>query len=120
MTTLPVRYRRLLNALLGPRTTKTLPTQVAAAIEEQENRGEILVKLIQLVIVAVWGLIYLVAPRVRDEGFLIIPYAIGFYLVVNTIGLVWATRRRLPNWSVYFSIVFDMVLLLNKARALHR
>jgi adenylate cyclase len=107
-----MRYRRLVTALLGPRTSKTFPTQVAAAIEEQENRGEILVKLIQLVIVAVWGFLYLIAPRVRDdEGFVIIPYAIGIYLVFNTIGLLWAMRRRLPNWSVYFSIVFDMVLL---------
>lgn len=112
MITFPELYRRWLIPLLGPRTTRELPTQVAAAIEEQENRGEILVKLIQLVIVAVWGFLYLIAPRVRDdEGFVIIPYAIGIYLVVNTIGLAWATRRRLPNWSVYFSIVFDMVLL---------
>ncbi|MDQ2634883.1 MAG: adenylate/guanylate cyclase domain-containing protein [Pseudomonadota bacterium] len=107
-----MRYRRWLAVLLGPRTTKKLPSQVAAAIEEQENRGEVLVKLIQLIIVAVWGFLFLIAPRVKDgEPIAIIPYAIGIYLVVNAIGLLWATRRRLPNWSVYFSIVFDMVLL---------
>jgi adenylate cyclase len=106
-----MRYRRLVTALLGSRTTKELPSQVAAAVEEQENRGEILVKVVQLVIAGVWGLLYLIAPGDRNEDLIIVPFAIGIYLLLNGVGLVWATRRRLPDWSIYFSIVFDIALL---------
>jgi adenylate cyclase len=108
---LPMRYRRLLVPLLGPRITGTLPTQIAAAIEEQENRGEILVKLIQLLIVSIWGILYAVSPKAETGGIALAPYAIGLYLFVNSLGLIWATRRRLPDWAVYFSIFFDMLLL---------
>lgn len=106
-----MRYRRWLIPVLGPRTTKAMPTQVQTAVQEQENRGEVLVKIAQILIAAVWGVLYLLSSSVRSDGFVVIPYAIGIYLVVNAIGLFWATRRRLPNWSVYFSIIFDMVLL---------
>ena len=111
MTALPTRYRRLLVPLLGPRTTGTLPTQINNAIEEQENRGEILVKLIQLLIVSIWGILYAVSPKAETGGIALAPYAIGLYLAVNSVGLVWAVKRRLPDWAVYFSIFFDMLLL---------
>jgi adenylate cyclase len=108
---LPTRYRRWLGPVLGPRTTKTLPTQVEVAVREQENRGEVLAKIIELVIAAVWGALYLLSPQVRNVDIVFIPYAVGTYMVVNGILLFWATRRRLPNWAVYGSIVFDMTLL---------
>ena len=111
MTALPTRYRQLLVPLLGPRTTGTLPAQINAAIEEQENRGEILVKLIQLLIVSIWGVLYAVSPKAETGGIALAPYAIGLYLAVNSVGLVWAVKRRLPDWAVYFSILFDMLLL---------
>ena len=94
-----------------PGRPKTLPTQVAAAIEEQENRGEILVKLIQLLIVSIWGVLYAVAPKAGTDGI-----AHGA-LCDRTLSRRQQHRpglgdtRRLPDWSVYFSIVFDMLLL---------
>lgn len=111
MITLPLRYRRWLIPILGPRTTKTMPTQVEAAIREQENRGEVLAKIFQLFIALVWGLLYFFSPQVRSQSFQIIPAAIGIYVFVNGLLLFWATRRRLPNWAIYFSIIFDMTLL---------
>ncbi|MEW9836331.1 adenylate/guanylate cyclase domain-containing protein [Mesorhizobium marinum] len=111
MIALPMRYRRWLVPILGPRTTKAMPTRVEVAILEQENRGEVLAKVVQLVIAAAWGALYLLSTPVRQEGFVVIPYALGIYVAVNGIGLFWAMRRRLPNWAVYFSIVFDMTLL---------
>lgn len=106
-----MRYRRWLIPVLGPRTSKVMPSQVEAAIREQENRGEVLAKIVQMVIAAIWGVLYLLSPQVRNEGIVVIPYAIGIYLAVNGIGLYWATRRRLPDWAVYFSILFDVALL---------
>lgn len=111
MIALPERYRQWLIPILGPKTTKTMPTEVEAAIREQENRGEVVAKVVQLIIAGVWGLFYLISPQARANDFLLIPFAIGLYLVVNAIGLFWARRRRLPNWAVYFSIIFDMTLL---------
>ena len=111
MISLPLRYRRWLIPVLGPKTTSAIPAQVEAAIQEQENRGEVLAKIIQLIIAVVWGILYLLSPRVRNEGMVLIPYAIGIYMLFNGIGLFWATRRRLPNWAIYFSIIFDMALL---------
>jgi len=108
---LPERYRQWLIPILGPKTTRTMPTEVEAAIREQENRGEIVAKVVQLIIAGVWGVFYFIAPQARANDFLLIPFAIGLYLVVNAIGLFWARRRRLPNWAVYFSIIFDMTLL---------
>ncbi|MEP9389162.1 adenylate/guanylate cyclase domain-containing protein [Mesorhizobium sp. KR9-304] len=111
MTPLQARYQRWLIPLLGARATKAMPTQVAAAIQEQENRGEVLAKIVQLIIAAVWGALYLLSPQLRTNDFLLIPLAVGTYMVVNGLLLFWATRRRLPNWTIYFSIVFDMALL---------
>jgi adenylate cyclase len=114
-----MRYLRLRTLLMGPRTSKELPPQIAAAVEEQENHGEILVKVVQLVIAGIWGMLYLIAPGGRNEDLIVVPFAIGIYLLVNGVGLVWATRRRLPDWSVYFSIVFDMALLYLVVWRLH-
>ena len=111
MTSLPIRYRRLLIPILGPGVTGTLPEQITAAIEEQENRGEILVKLLQLLIVSIWGILYLVSPKAQTSGMALAPYAIGIYLAVNSVGLAWCLRRRIPDWAVYVSIFFDMLLL---------
>ncbi len=111
MTPLPIRYRRLLLPMLGPRVTGKLPDQITAAIEEQENRGEILVKLLQLLIVSIWGILYAVSPKAETGGIALAPYAIGIYLLVNSLGLAWCLRRRIPDWAVYVSILFDMLLL---------
>ena len=111
MTGLPVRYRRLLIPILGPRVTGKLPQQITAAIEEQENRGEILVKLFQILIVSIWGVLYAVSPKNETSGMAIAPYAIAVYLFANGLGLVWCLRRRIPDWAVYASIFFDMLLL---------
>ena len=94
------------------RAAVALPPRVLAAIERQENSGEVLVKLIQLAVVGLWTTLYLVAPR-TDMGtsFSPVPYALGGYLVLNVIGLFWALRRGLPNWAVYLNIVLDIAVL---------
>ena len=108
-TFLSLRHRMV--ELIGDAGAYKLPSRVTAAIEEQENRGEILIKLIQILIVTIWGVLYAVSPKVDTGGIALAPYAIGIYLGANIFGLVWAWRRRLPDWAVYFSICFDMLLL---------
>ena len=97
--------------LVGDAAAYKLPSRVVAAIEEQENRGEILVKLIQILIVTIWGILYAVSPKADTGEIALAPFAIGLYLAASVFGLVWASRRRLPDWAVYISICFDMLLL---------
>ncbi len=111
MTGTSLSLRRRVVELVGDATDYKLPSLVIAAIEEQENRGEILVKLFQILIITIWGVLYAAGPKQGTGEIALAPYAIGFYLGVSVFGLVWASRRRLPDWAVYLSIIFDMLLL---------
>jgi adenylate cyclase len=93
--------------------TTALPGRIAEAIRQQDASSEVLVKVIQLGIVAILGTLYLISPK-TDAGtaFSPVPYALAGYLAVNLIGLFWAARRGLPNWAVYVSIIFDIALLM--------
>ena len=95
---------------------KQLPTRVMVAIEAQENSSEILIKLIQIAIFGLWGVLYLLAPKPETKvllaGISPVPYALAGYLVMNIIGLVWAVKRGLPNWAVYINVLIDISMLM--------
>lgn len=95
---------------------KQLPTRVMVAIEAQENSSEILIKLIQIAIFGLWGVLYLLAPKPETKmllaGISPVPYALAGYLVMNIIGLIWAVKRGLPNWAVYINILIDISMLM--------
>ncbi len=99
-----------------PKRDKHLPARVLYAIECQENSSEVLIKLIQIAIFGLWGVLYLLSPKVESQtliaGFKPVPWALAAYLVLNIIGLVWAVRRGLPDWAVYINIVIDMSMLM--------
>ncbi len=90
-----------------------LPPRIVAAIRERDDASEVLIKLIQLAIVGTFGFLYAISPK-TDAGttFSLVPYVLGAYLVLNLIGLLWTMRARLPDWSVYVSILFDIGLLM--------
>ena len=93
--------------------TSELPDRVVEAIQRQDNSSEVLVKVIQLGVVCVLGVLYLVTPKTdADTAFSPVPWALATYLVANLVGLIWAIRRGLPNWAVFGSIVIDMALLM--------
>ncbi|NND49137.1 MAG: adenylate/guanylate cyclase domain-containing protein [Rhizobiales bacterium] len=89
-----------------------IPERVAARIERHEDDAEVLLRLFQLAIVSLFGSLYLVSPK-TDEGtaFALAPYVIGIYFVLTVFGLGWALRARLPDWSVYVSILIDITVL---------
>ena len=92
---------------------RDLAPHVESAISRQNDRSEILVRIIQLCILALFGTLYLVSPRTdQATSFRLVPYALIFYLVVSVFGLVWSLRRRLPDWAVFGSIVFDIGVLM--------
>lgn len=100
-----------------PKRARHLPARVLTAIENQENSSEILIKLIQITIFGLWGILYLVSPKAEASNTLMVglepvPWALAAYLVLNIIGLLWAVRRGLPDWAVYVNILIDMSMLM--------
>lgn len=99
-----------------PKRDKHLPKRVIAAIERQENSSEILIKLIQITIFALWGILYALSPKVESQtlmaGFKPVPLALASYLVLNIIGLIWAVRRGLPNWAIFMNVIIDISMLM--------
>ena len=84
-----------------------IPERVAARIERHEDDAEVLLRLFQLAIVSLFGSLYMVSPKPHaGTAFALAPYVIGIYFVLG-----WALRARLPDWSVYVSILIDITVL---------
>ena len=101
-----------LNNFLRSRDPALLPARVRSGLQDRERANEILVRLIQLSIVLMFAVLYSLAAKTGQQAeFQPVPYVLAAYLVLSSIGLVWAIRRALPNWAVYFSIFIDFGLL---------
>lgn len=107
------KLKNIIVSALAPKSTTQLPDRVTEAISRQEDSSEILVKIIQLFVVTIFGILYLVTPKTdANTPFSPVPYAILSYLAINLIMLFWALKRSLPNLVVYASIIFDTALLM--------
>ncbi len=106
------RFSRLRSFLFGP-ATASLPQRVQDAIRQQQDQSERLTGWIQLAVVLLFGTLWAISPKTATGlHALPVPIALAAYLVLTTIRLVWSYRRRLPDWSLALSVVFDMGLLL--------
>ncbi len=99
----------------------TLPERVAARVQAQEDRSEILVGWIQMAVVSGFLLVYLAAPKTfsADAPFRPVPWVLAAYLGFTLLRLFLAHRHRLPEWLRYVSIVIDMSLLLGLIWSFH-
>jgi adenylate cyclase len=90
-----------------------LPAHVLEAVRRQDRSSEVLIKVLQLFVLALFGLLYFASPR-TDAGtaFTPVPYVLALYLALTLFGLAWVLSRELPNWAVDASILFDVGLLL--------
>ena len=88
-----------------------LPKRVYAAIRENDNSSEVLVKLIQLIVFSLWGVAYVAAPAPNPDTTSAVPLVILLYLTLTLIGLFIALGKNPSNRLIYPSIVLDMVLL---------
>ncbi len=88
-----------------------LPERIAGAIAANDNVSEVLVKLIQLAVFALWGLLFLATPQPDPTTVSRVPLVVGIYLVVNIALLIVALTKRTPSWLIYVSIFVDMALL---------
>ncbi len=105
----------LCEAFLGIVSTKktdSLPSRVVAAIKQNDNLSEVVVRVIQLVVFSAWAILYFSAPQPDPSTLSQFPAVISAYLIVTFVGLIWACYQHIPNWAIYASILFDISLLI--------
>jgi len=98
-----------------------LPARLRRSIQDQQERSEVLISIIQLLIVTIFGLLYAVSPKTfsQDADFAPVPWVLSIYLAFSLIRLALAVRRKLPDWMLYLSSVVDIVLLLGLIWSFH-
>jgi adenylate cyclase len=89
----------------------SLPERVSSAISRNDDISEILLKLIQFCVFALWGVAYLASPQPNPETVSRVPLVISVYLAFTLAMLLIASIRRTPVGLIYFSILVDMLLL---------
>jgi adenylate cyclase len=100
---------------------EALPERLRNSIRDQQERSEVLISIIQLVIVSIFGLLYAIAPKTfsQDADFAPVPWVLSLYLAFSLIRLALAVNRRLPDWMLYLSSVVDIALLLGLIWSFH-
>ncbi len=109
-------------SLLGkPRSNFNLPERLKKIIRDQQERSEILISSIQVMIVSILGLLYAVSPKTfsDDVTFAPVPWALGAYLVFSLLRFLLAILRNLPDWMLYLSAVLDIALLMGLIWSFH-
>lgn len=98
-----------------------LPERLRNSIQDQQERSEILISVIQLVIVSIFGLLYAIAPKTftQEADFAPVPWVLSLYLVFSLLRFYLAVKRKLPDWMLYLSSVVDIALLLGLIWSFH-
>ena len=97
-----------------------LPEQVRATLRQRVRANEVLVRILQLGILMFFAFVYFISPKTSpDEAIEVVPIVLAVYFVLSVIGLIWAIRFELPDWAVYFSIIFDFTLLFGLMISFH-
>jgi adenylate cyclase len=106
--------RRWARFVVGPPTPPHIPERVQQALAQEQDAGEILVSLIQLVAIGLFGLVYTIAPKgfPADVPFEPVPWTLGAYTVFTLLRLWLAWRRRLPAWFLALSVIVDVTVLM--------
>ncbi|MEM9733609.1 MAG: adenylate/guanylate cyclase domain-containing protein [Pseudomonadota bacterium] len=91
--------------------TKAVPERVSRAIDHYDQDSEVLVKIMQFGIFAIWGVAYWAAPKPDPDTVSQVPIVIGIYLAFTLVRFFIALGRRSPAWFIFPSIVIDMGLL---------
>ena len=98
-----------------------LPKRLRLSIRDQQERSEILISVIQLIIVTIFGLLYAVSPKTfsQDADFAPVPWVLALYLMFSLIRLALAIKRKLPDWMLYLSSAVDIALLVGLIWSFH-
>ncbi len=98
-----------------------LPERLKETIRDQQERSEILISSIQIMIVTILGFLYLVSPKTfaEDVTFTPVPWALSAYMVFSIFRFWLAMKRRLTDWMLYLSAVVDIALLMGLIWSFH-
>ncbi|MEJ2016627.1 MAG: adenylate/guanylate cyclase domain-containing protein, partial [Limibacillus sp.] len=98
----------------SPPPEADLPQRVRQSIRENQDQSEMMIGWIQFTVVSIMGVLYLLSPKTftEDAQFAPVPWALGIYLGLTVIRLIWGSVSRLPQWSLIASIFFDIGLLM--------
>jgi adenylate cyclase len=104
-----------------PREKFDLPERLKKTIREQQERSEILISSIQIMIVSILGFLYLVSPKTFTEHatFTPVPWALSAYMAFSALRFWLAMKRKLPDWILYLSAVLDIALLMGLIWSFH-
>ncbi len=109
----PTTFQALKTYVFGTATEGRFPDRVRSALVHQQNRSEILVGWIQLILVVIFGALYIVSPKTASPDALnIVPWALGLYFIFTLARLLVSYRKTLPFWTLMVSIAMDMALLM--------
>lgn len=100
----------LSTVIFGDPVGTTLPARVRARIAAQQGQSEKLISWVQLLLVLLFGSLYLAAPKAG--GFTLVPYALSGYLLFTLARLIAAYRGALTRPFLMVSVVIDVGLLL--------
>jgi adenylate cyclase len=91
---------RVRSFVFGPPLPARLPERVESAIGEEQGSSEILVSLLQLMAVATFAILYLLAPKAfpANVPFEPVPVTLAVWGGFTLVRLWLATRRRLRPW----------------------
>ena len=98
-----------------------LPERLRKTIRDQQERSEILISSIQIMIVSILGLLYIVSPKTFTEHatFTPVPWALSAYMAFSLLRFWLAMKRSLPDWMLYFSAILDIALLMGLIWSFH-
>jgi adenylate cyclase len=108
------RYERWLRFVVGPPVPARIPERVGQAIRQEQDSSEILVSLIQLALVAVFAILYTLAPKAfpADVPFEPVPWTLGAYCGFTLLRLWLAWRRLLTKGFLALSVIVDITVLM--------
>lgn len=98
-----------------------LPSRVRAEINRREEAAERVIGWVQLMLMAVFGIVFLLGgpSGARGSGANFTPVALSLYLVFTVFRLWLSYRTALPTWFLVLSILADVTLLCAVIFALH-
>ncbi len=94
--------------------SELLPQRLLNSIQDQQERSEVLISIIQLAIVFVFALLYALSRKTfsAEVEFAPVPWVLAVYFGFSLIRFALAINRRLSDWMLYLSAAVDVALLL--------
>jgi len=98
-----------------------LPERLKNTIRDQQERSEILISMIQIIIVSILGFFYLISPKTFTDyaTFTPVPWALSTYMGFSLLRIWLAKKRKLADWMLYLSAVVDIALLMGLIWSFH-